>query len=165
MAGPERFQGRTRKAAWRTKAWPGRAPGSQKGRPHPAIRPRFPPASAIAQKNSPSISRAPAGSFVQTLPKLSLRTSDAGPGDPHGAETKPPNGEVAKAPSVEAGRAEAVPRKKAAATRRMRPRSWDGTSRTNQEVHVRICGRLGVKFPGPTWPALPTSAIDKVAVS
>jgi len=23
-----------------------------------------------------------------------------------------------------------------------------GTSRMNREVHVRICGRLGVKFPG-----------------
>ena len=27
-----------------------------------------------------------------------------------------------------------------------------GTSRMNREVHVRICGRLGVKFPGPTRP-------------
>jgi len=27
---------------------------------------------------------------------------------------------------------------------------WGGTSRMNREVHVRICGRLGVKFPGPT---------------
>ncbi len=25
-----------------------------------------------------------------------------------------------------------------------------GTSRMNREVHVRICGRLGVQFPGPT---------------
>src|SRR5215831_16346303 len=25
-----------------------------------------------------------------------------------------------------------------------------GTSRMNREVHVRICGRLGVKFPRPT---------------
>src|SRR4029077_9597433 len=25
-----------------------------------------------------------------------------------------------------------------------------GTSRMNREIHVRICGRLGVKFPGPT---------------
>ena len=25
-----------------------------------------------------------------------------------------------------------------------------GTSRMNREVHVRICGRLGVKFPEPT---------------
>ena len=28
--------------------------------------------------------------------------------------------------------------------------SWGGTSRMNREVHVRICGRLGAKFPGPT---------------
>src|SRR5258708_38924434 len=28
--------------------------------------------------------------------------------------------------------------------------SCDGTSRMNREVHVRICERLGVKFPGPT---------------
>src|SRR6202049_1257711 len=28
--------------------------------------------------------------------------------------------------------------------------SLGGTSRMNREVHVRICGRLGVKFPGPT---------------
>ncbi len=28
--------------------------------------------------------------------------------------------------------------------------SRDGTSRMNREVHVRICERLGVKFPGPT---------------
>ena len=27
---------------------------------------------------------------------------------------------------------------------------WGGTSRMNREIHVRICGRLGVKFPGPT---------------
>src|SRR5215470_1006397 len=26
----------------------------------------------------------------------------------------------------------------------------DDTSRMNREVHVRICERLGVKFPGPT---------------
>src|ERR1700680_5046075 len=26
----------------------------------------------------------------------------------------------------------------------------DGTSRMNREVQVRICERLGVKFPGPT---------------
>jgi len=25
-----------------------------------------------------------------------------------------------------------------------------GTSRMNREIHVRICGRLGVKFPGST---------------
>src|SRR5664279_2799422 len=28
--------------------------------------------------------------------------------------------------------------------------SLGGTSRMNREVHVRICGGLGVKFPGPT---------------
>jgi hypothetical protein len=27
---------------------------------------------------------------------------------------------------------------------------WGGTSRMNREVHVRICGRPGAKFPGPT---------------
>ena len=31
---------------------------------------------------------------------------------------------------------------------------WGGTSRMNREVHVRICERLGVKFPGPTRPVL-----------
>jgi hypothetical protein len=30
--------------------------------------------------------------------------------------------------------------------------SWGGTSRMNREVHVRICERLGVQFPGPTRP-------------
>ena len=25
-----------------------------------------------------------------------------------------------------------------------------GTSRMNREIHVRICERLGVQFPGPT---------------
>src|SRR5439155_26875427 len=25
-----------------------------------------------------------------------------------------------------------------------------GTSRMNREIHVRLCERLGVKFPGPT---------------
>ena len=30
--------------------------------------------------------------------------------------------------------------------------SMGGTSRMNREVHVRICERLGVKFPGPTRP-------------
>ena len=29
---------------------------------------------------------------------------------------------------------------------------WGGTSRMTREGHVRICGRLGVKFPGPTRP-------------
>ena len=28
--------------------------------------------------------------------------------------------------------------------------SESGTSRMNREVHVRICERLGVRFPGPT---------------
>jgi hypothetical protein len=32
---------------------------------------------------------------------------------------------------------------------RRRP-SCDGTSRMTRECHVRICERLGVKFPGPT---------------
>src|SRR5215472_16007086 len=27
---------------------------------------------------------------------------------------------------------------------------WGGTSRMSREIHVRICGRLGVKFPGST---------------
>src|ERR1700681_4077822 len=31
--------------------------------------------------------------------------------------------------------------------------SLGGTSRMNREVHVRICGGLGVKFPGSTRPA------------
>ena len=30
--------------------------------------------------------------------------------------------------------------------------SMGGTSRMNREVQVRICERLGVKFPGPTRP-------------
>ena len=29
---------------------------------------------------------------------------------------------------------------------------WGGTSRMNREVHVRICGGLGVKVPGSTRP-------------
>jgi hypothetical protein len=28
--------------------------------------------------------------------------------------------------------------------------SLGGTSRMNREIHVRICGGLGVQFPGPT---------------
>ena len=28
--------------------------------------------------------------------------------------------------------------------------SMGGTSRMNREIHVRICRRLGVQFPGPT---------------
>jgi len=34
---------------------------------------------------------------------------------------------------------------------------WGGTSRMNREVHVRICGRLGAKFPGPTRQVLFTT--------
>ena len=33
-----------------------------------------------------------------------------------------------------------------------RQSSVGDTSRMNREVHVRISERLGVKFPGPTWP-------------
>jgi hypothetical protein len=33
---------------------------------------------------------------------------------------------------------------------RRRQPSLGGTSRMNREIHVRICERLGVKFPGPT---------------
>jgi hypothetical protein len=35
--------------------------------------------------------------------------------------------------------------------------SCDGTSRMTRECHVRICERLGVKFPGPTRQSLPKS--------
>jgi hypothetical protein len=28
--------------------------------------------------------------------------------------------------------------------------SLGGTSRMNREIHVRLCERLGAKFPGPT---------------
>jgi hypothetical protein len=35
--------------------------------------------------------------------------------------------------------------------------SRDGTSRMTRECHVRICERLGVKFPGPTRQSLPKS--------
>ena len=34
--------------------------------------------------------------------------------------------------------------------RALRSLSRDDTSRRNREVHIRICERLGVKFPGPT---------------
>jgi hypothetical protein len=37
---------------------------------------------------------------------------------------------------------------------------FGGTSRMNREVHVRICKRLGVKFPGATWPLI-TSCMDE----
>src|SRR5258708_15610324 len=36
------------------------------------------------------------------------------------------------------------------------------TSRMNREVQVRICEGLGVKFPGPTRPTLPTWALQQV---
>jgi hypothetical protein len=46
--------------------------------------------------------------------------------------------------------------------------SLGGTSRMNREIHVRICGRLGVQFPGPTrrsqHAAVPT-AISKSPAS
>ena len=32
-----------------------------------------------------------------------------------------------------------------------------GTSRMNRKVHVRICGRIGAKFPGPTRQVLFTA--------
>jgi hypothetical protein len=35
--------------------------------------------------------------------------------------------------------------------------SCDGTSRMTRECQVRICERLGVKFPGPTRPLLTKS--------
>ncbi len=40
--------------------------------------------------------------------------------------------------------------------------SRGGTSRMNREVHVRFCEGLGVKFPGPTRPTLPTWAVQQV---
>src|SRR5260370_25923189 len=40
--------------------------------------------------------------------------------------------------------------------------SCDGTSRMNREVHVRFCEGLGVKFPRPTRPTLPTWAVQPV---
>jgi hypothetical protein len=36
--------------------------------------------------------------------------------------------------------------------------SLDGTSWMNREVHVQICGRLGVQFPGPTRPRVSVDA-------
>src|SRR5262249_31207010 len=36
--------------------------------------------------------------------------------------------------------------------------SCGDTSRMNREVHVRFCEGLGVEFPGPTRPALPSAA-------
>jgi hypothetical protein len=41
--------------------------------------------------------------------------------------------------------------------------SCDGTSRMNREVHVRICERLGVKFPGPTRQLRRHSARRRIA--
>ena len=35
-----------------------------------------------------------------------------------------------------------------------RQSSMGGTSRMNREIQVRICERLGVKFPGPTRPLI-----------
>ena len=40
--------------------------------------------------------------------------------------------------------------------------SFDGTSRMNREVQVRICEGLGVKLPGPTRPTLPTWTVPQV---
>src|SRR6516164_955804 len=40
--------------------------------------------------------------------------------------------------------------------------SCGDTSRMNREVHVRFCEGLGVKFPGPTRPSLPTWATQQV---
>jgi hypothetical protein len=37
--------------------------------------------------------------------------------------------------------------------------SLGGTSRMNREIHVRICERLGVKFPGATRRSLPTARV------
>jgi hypothetical protein len=37
--------------------------------------------------------------------------------------------------------------------------SRDGTSRMTRECQVRICERLGVKFPGPTRQILPFPAV------
>src|SRR5215467_10172436 len=37
--------------------------------------------------------------------------------------------------------------------------SCDGTSRMMREYHVRICERLGVKFPGPTRHLQPSCSI------
>src|ERR1700736_5555388 len=37
--------------------------------------------------------------------------------------------------------------------------SCGGTSRMTRECQVRICERLGVKFPGPTRPELPNGDV------
>ena len=41
--------------------------------------------------------------------------------------------------------------------------SCDGTSRMTRECQVRICERLGVKFPGPTRHARPIDTAPEVA--
>jgi len=40
--------------------------------------------------------------------------------------------------------------------------SCDGTSRMTRECQVRICERLGVKFPGPTRPKQEDIAVQQV---
>ena len=40
--------------------------------------------------------------------------------------------------------------------------SCGGTSRMTRECQVRICERLGVKFPGPTRPSRPEVEIHQV---
>jgi hypothetical protein len=44
--------------------------------------------------------------------------------------------------------------------------SLGGTSRMNREVHVRICGRPGVRFPGPTrqFPGPTRPGVSRVVV-
>jgi hypothetical protein len=44
-----------------------------------------------------------------------------------------------------------------------RQSSCDGTSRMNREIHVRICEKLGVKFPGPTRHSLPMRLVPRLA--
>ena len=50
---------------------------------------------------------------------------------------------------VEAVRVNGQPEELDGLDERRQP-SMGGTSRMNREVHVRICERLGVKFPGAT---------------
>src|SRR5215831_15218501 len=42
--------------------------------------------------------------------------------------------------------------------------SYGGTSRMNREVHVRICERLGVQFPGATRQFIDQARAQKGAV-
>ena len=42
--------------------------------------------------------------------------------------------------------------------------SRDGTSRMTRECQVRICERLGVKFPGPTRQSLQSQSAPPVLV-